>query len=140
MAEESTTPDLVELLRGNIEAANERDFDSTLSYLAPDAVWDMSAVGLGSYHGPDAIRRFFDDWLISYDEFEFEPEEILDFGRGVVLAVIRQSARPAGSTGQVHIRYAQLVVWAEGLIVRTEYYTDIDKARAAAERLAESRG
>jgi ketosteroid isomerase-like protein len=140
MSEESMTPDLVGLLRGNIEAANERDFDSTLSYLAHNAVWDMSAVGLGSYHGLEAIRRFFADWLISYDEFEFEPEEILDFGKGVVLAVIRQSARPAGSTGQVHIRYAQLVVWTDGLIVRTAYYTEIDEARAAAERLAEERG
>ena len=140
MPEESTTPDLVELLRGNIEAANERDFDSTLSYLAPDAVWDMSAVGLGSYNGVATIRGFFEDWLSSYDEFEFAPEEILDFGKGVVLAVIRQSARPVGSTGQVRIRYAQLVVWTGGLIVRTAYYVDIDEARAAAERLAESRG
>jgi ketosteroid isomerase-like protein len=139
MPEESTTPDLVELLRGNIEAANERDFDSTLSYLTPDAVWDMSAVGLGSYHGREAIRRFFEDWLGSYDEFEFEPEEILDFGNGVVLAVIHQSARPVGSTGEVRIRYAQLVIWADRLIASTAYYTDIDEGRAAAERLAESR-
>ena len=140
MAEESTTPDLVELVRGNVEAANERDFDSTLSYLAPDAVWDMSAVGLGNYNGVAAIRGFFEDWLSSYDEFEFAPEEILDFGKGVVLAVIHQSARPVGSTGQVQIRYAQLVVWREGLIVRTAYYNDIDEGRAAAERLADERG
>jgi hypothetical protein len=31
-------------------------------------------------------------------------------------------------------------VWEDGLIVRVTNYTDIDEARAAAERLAEERG
>ena len=37
-------------------------------------------------------------------------------------------------------RYAIVAVWVEGLIVRIMNYTDIDEARGAAERLAESRG
>src|ERR1700676_1670044 len=89
-----------------------------------------------------AWRRFVDSLKIGSARtmsLRFAPEEILDFGKGVVLAVIHQSARPVGSTGQVRIRYAQLVVWREGLIVRTAYYGDIDEGRAAAERLAEER-
>ena len=35
--------------------------------------------------------------------------------------------------------FAYVVVWIEGEISRVTVYTDIDEARAAAERLAESR-
>jgi len=36
--EESTTPDLVELVRRLDEAANRLDFDAAMSFYAPDAV------------------------------------------------------------------------------------------------------
>ena len=51
MSEESTTPDLVELTRGRVEAANRRDFDAMVSFFAPDAVWDLSPMGLGDLRG-----------------------------------------------------------------------------------------
>jgi hypothetical protein len=54
--------------------------------------------------------------------------------------VLRQNARPAASQGHVATRYAAVAVWEEGMIVRATQYSDIDEARAAAERLAESRG
>ena len=52
----------------------------------------------------------------------------------------RTSGRLIGSTSRVEFRYATVAVWEEGLIVRVMGYTDIDQARAAAERLAGSRG
>ncbi len=36
--------------------------------------------------------------------------------------------------------YAAVSVWADGLAMRVTNHTDIDEARAAAERLAEERG
>jgi len=39
MAKESTTPDLVELVRFTFEAANRRDFDAILDVYAPEAIW-----------------------------------------------------------------------------------------------------
>ena len=45
MAEESTTPELVELSRRTIEAYNRRDFDTMLSFLGPDAVWEAASLG-----------------------------------------------------------------------------------------------
>jgi hypothetical protein len=38
------------------------------------------------------------------------------------------------------MRYASVAEWEKGSIVRITNYLDIDKGRAAAERLAESRG
>src|SRR5436305_9544834 len=140
MREESTTPDLVELGRGLFAAANRRDFDAILLRYAPDAVWDMNPLGgLGSFEGHVAIRGFWEDWYASYEDLEIEPAELLDLGNGVGFTVVIQKGRPVGSSAEVRLRYALVSVWLEGLIVRLTNYTDIDEARATAERLAQSR-
>ena len=139
MPEESTTPDLVELVRRANEAANRRDFDALLSFFAPDAVLDLSHRELPSVEGVAAIRALFEDWFEPYEEFAVEQEEVLDLGNGVVFAVTHQNARPAGSAGHVRQREGWVLVWEEGLTVQMTTYGDIDEARAAAERLAEER-
>jgi ketosteroid isomerase-like protein len=138
MPEKSTT-DLVELVRRSAEPANSRDFEGLMHFWAPNAVWDLSPMGLGTYEG-DAIRKFFEDWIGAYDEFQMEVEDVRDLGNGVALAEVVQTARPAGSTGSVQICYVAVSIWAAGLIERNTNYGDIDEARAAAERLAEERG
>jgi len=90
--------------------------------------------------GRTAIRGFGEDMIVAYEEFESRSEEILDLGNGVTLVVWRASGRPVGGTGRVGLRVAIVQVWEEGLIVRATTYDDPDEARAAAERLAESRG
>jgi ketosteroid isomerase-like protein len=140
MSEESTTPDLVELVRRAYEASNHGDFNTMMSFYGRDAIWDMTPMGLGVYEGQVAIRRFFEEWVGSFEEFEIDPEEILDLGVGVTFAIVLQGGRPIGSAGHVELRYAQVTVWVDGLGVRTTNYTDINQARAAAERLVEERG
>jgi ketosteroid isomerase-like protein len=51
MAEESTTPNPVALFRQGVEAATRRDLDKLLSFYAPDAVWDLSPMGVGAFEG-----------------------------------------------------------------------------------------
>jgi len=123
-----------------INATNVRDLDSGLRFYAPGAFWGMSSIGMGTLEGVTAIRAFFEDWIGSYEELEVEIEEILDLGNGIGFAVTRQHGRPTGSTGRVQIRYASVSTWVDGLMVRITTYTDIDEARAAAERLTEERG
>ena len=108
----------------------------------PESVWDASALGLGTYRGVEMIRRSFEEWTAMYEDFEVEVEieEQLDFGSGVILSVTRQRGRVVGSSGYVEFRYAAVTVWADGLIAQVTPFTDIDTARVAAERLAESRG
>ena len=139
MSEESTTPDLVELVRRQLEAVNRRDMDALMSFCPPDGVYDASAGGLGVYEGPVAIRGFLEEWGDAFEELAFKPEEVLDLGHGVTFAVVRQDARPAGSTGYVRPREAYVVEWMASMIARFTVYPDIDEARAAAERLAEER-
>jgi len=140
MAEESTTPDVAELMTRQLEAANRGDLDAFMSAFAPDAVYDTGTSGLGVYEGTVAIRDLIGGWWAAFEEFRLTPEELVDFGNGVGFAVLRHDGRPAGSTGHVNTSQAYEFVLGAGLITRMTVYTDIDEARAVAERLAQERG
>ena len=63
----------------------------------------------------------------------------MDFGNGVTLLISVQKGRPVGSSGYVQLRYAAVTTWADAQIARWTIYTEIDEARAVAERLAHER-
>ena len=140
MPEESTTPDLEELARLGIEALNRRDFDALLPYASPNLVYDTTPSGFGVYEGMPAIREFIEGYWEIFDELAFELAEFVDLGNGMTFAVNRQRAVPLGSTAHVQVWEAHVTEWRDGLAVRITVYTDIDQARAAAERLAEEPG
>jgi ketosteroid isomerase-like protein len=140
MAEESTTPDVVELASRQLEAANRGDLDAFMGVFALDAVYDASRDGLGVYEGQPAIRGLIGGWWSAFEDFRLTPEEFLDLGDGVAFAVLRHDGRPVGSTGYVNTRQAYVSVLVAGLVARMTVYRDIDEARAAAERLASERG
>jgi ketosteroid isomerase-like protein len=141
MSEESTAPDLVELWRVAVEAANRRDIDAIMSVAASDVVYDLSARGLGVFEGKAAARGYVADWFAAFDDLVFEVEEISVLVNGVVLVVISQHGRFEGVAGPVHAREGWVGAHsADGLLQLFSGYGDIDEARAAAERLAEERG
>jgi uncharacterized protein (TIGR02246 family) len=137
MPEKSTTSDLVELVRRQFEAGNRRDLDAVTSSFAPDAVLDGRALG-DHFEGRAAIRSFIEDWFGMYEELEFGLEEVRDLGKGVLFAVVTQNGRPVGSAGHVRQREGWVYVWVGGLVAQLTI-SDIDEARAAAERLAQER-
>jgi ketosteroid isomerase-like protein len=138
MSEESTTPDLVELSRQAFEAVIRRDFSALEGFYAPDAI--LQGAEIGTFEGTAAIRGLFEDMLSPYEEFHGEIEEIIDLGNGVICAVISANGRPVGSSGEVRLRYATVIMWAEAVIEQQTNYVDIHEARAAGERLAQERG
>jgi ketosteroid isomerase-like protein len=139
MPEEATTPDLIARTRHALEGF--RDLDESLKYFAPDAVWEVPQLG-SRFEGPAAIRGFLEDWFNAFKEFEMEIEDILDLGNGVVFVVARSVGVPVGSAGRTQLRevFGYVVLWENHAVARVTAYGDIDEARAAAERLAESRG
>jgi ketosteroid isomerase-like protein len=140
MPEESTTPDLADLARKQLEAVNRRDADTLASFAASGVVYDTSPSGFGVYEGQAAVRDFIEGYWDLFEELRFELEEFVDLGNGVTLSVNRQHARPVASTAYVQAREAHVTEWEDGVVVRVTVYIDIAKARAEAERLAESRG
>jgi len=142
MAEESTTPDLVDLMRRGYAALSTGDLDEALRFLTHDAVVDMTrTIGI-VVHGRDALRAFQEDWLAGYDDVAYAPEEFVDVGNGVAFVRVLQTARPKGTTGQVTQREPNVVITEDGRVVRMVIYpeSELDEARVDAERLAEERG
>jgi len=139
MSEDATTPDLVELVRRSFEPLPSRDIDGIMSFFGPDAVWDLSTGGLGVFRGRAAIREFMEDWFRSYDRIEIDLEEVMQLDSRVTFVVPVQKGRLAGSSAEIEVRYAAVIVWEDGLIESVANYPDIDEARDAAVSLAEER-
>jgi ketosteroid isomerase-like protein len=139
MPEESRRSDVIALTRSRVDAAHSGDIDAMTSFFASDAVWDSSPMGMELYEGRAAIRRFFEDWWRDYELSGAEAEEMLALGNDVTFVVLTLKGRPADSVGEVHLRYAAVTEWVDGMVVRDTNYTDIDEGRGAAERLAGER-
>ena len=135
MSQESTTPDLVELVRKQLEALDRGDLDGVMSSVAEDVVLDGRA---DYFEGRAAIRGFLEDWFRAYEELGFELEEVSHLGGGVVFAVVIQDGRPVGGAGHLRQREGWVYLWMGGSIARLTT-SEVDHARAAAERLAEQR-
>jgi ketosteroid isomerase-like protein len=114
------------------------DIDTAMSMFATDSVWEVRPLGV-TLEGREAIRSFAEAWLGDYEEYRRDTLEARDLGNGVVFAVERQDARLHASPGTVHEQWAITVEWDAQTIVRVTAMRDVDEARAAAERLAESR-
>jgi ketosteroid isomerase-like protein len=145
MPEEPTTPDLEGVLRRSLEAVNRRDFDAALSAWAPDGVLELTPLGLGLLEGGpatghEAIRKLWGDLSGAFEDFESATEEFHDLGGGVTFGVIVLRGRPGGGGGLVETRAGVVTTWRDGRIARATNYTDLDEARAAAQRLAQERG
>jgi ketosteroid isomerase-like protein len=138
MREESTTPDLVEVVTGLFEAAERGDWDALIRHYAPDCVWE-SDDGITDTAGASGVRAWLEEWAGMFDDFAIKVETIVDLGNGVVYSVFHQEGRPVGSTALVGGRGALIYAWVDGLIARVIAHADIDEARAAAERLAKER-
>jgi uncharacterized protein (TIGR02246 family) len=138
MPEESATPDLAGLVLGFAAAPN--DLEPMLRLFAPDAVWEGVPLGL-HFRGVQEIRGFLTDWIGTYEEYEIQPQEVRDLGGGVVIAIVDQVVRPAGTTGTpLREAWAFVFVWTGGVVARVFAYQDIDEARAVAEGLVRERG
>jgi ketosteroid isomerase-like protein len=137
MPEESTTHDLVELVREQVAALARGDLDAVMSAFAEDATLDGRGADNFS-EGRAAIRRFAEDWLGSFEELEWEIEKASHLGGGVVFALVVQDGRLVGSPGRIRQREGWVYLYVGGLIARLTTY-DVDEGRVAAERLAEER-
>jgi ketosteroid isomerase-like protein len=131
-------PNPVELVRQAFDAGNRHDVDAIIGLHVPEAVWDLSDQGLGTFKGVAAIRGWVEDWFETWADLRLDVLEIADLGQGGVFSRVREEGRPANG-GHVEQHRGWVILVGEGKIARTTIYLDIDQARSAAERLAEAR-
>jgi ketosteroid isomerase-like protein len=120
------------------EHVKRREWDSVLSLAASDAVWDMTPVGLGTFHGHDQVRQMWEEWSGAYEEWDIDIDLVDDLGNGVVFVVNHQQGRLAGSSGHVRARGAFLFRWIDGRIAQATIFPDAEEGHAAAQRVAAS--
>ncbi len=106
-------------------------------FTTPDFVWDIEPLGLGLYEGREAYRKFYEDWVSSYDAWSLELEVLEVPAPGLTVAGVVQRGTPRGTDQSVEFRWAQVSVWEGDRIRRAINFSTIEEARAEATRLAE---
>lgn len=87
------------VLRG-YEAFNRGDLDAAIEGFHPDLEWQGPEVlpEEDVYRGVEGVRRFWEQWLELFEDFQIEIEEVIDARENVVvMAVIRGRGRESGA-------------------------------------------
>jgi ketosteroid isomerase-like protein len=131
----------VELAREAYDAYNREGITGILGYLDPEVEWRNAAESpdAGVFIGHKGVVEWQGMVDASFKEMHFEPERIDQLPRGRVLASVRFRFRAPTSGVQVEVPFAHLMTWRDGKVTEFSMHTDIDAARAAAERLAQER-
>ena len=117
----------VEVVRESLSAYVDRGLDALAEFWDADITWRAAEGALddvGEMHGPEAVRRYLEDWIDMFDDVTNVPEEVLDLGDDRVIAVQHATGRAKASGVQTDIRYAVVYTLRDGKIVRGREYLD----------------
>jgi len=125
----------VEVVKRGWEAWIAGDFHALFAVFDPAVQWDTTSFeGWPEdevYYGHEGVRRFFEDWLASWDRYEAGVEEYLDVDDDRVLVLCWQRGYGSGSHVPVEMDWAQLCTLKRGLVCRLEAYSDRQAALEA---------
>src|SRR5204862_4976381 len=124
----------VEIVRRALEAFTRGDIaaalvpvDPAVEIYPPVEDPDMDDV----YRGHEGARKYLEQWLEPWEEFQFETEELIDAGDQVVVTY-RQRGRGKGSGIEIENTRAAVATMRDGKVIRGRVYPD----RAAALKAA----
>jgi ketosteroid isomerase-like protein len=117
----------VDTARSAYEAFGRGDLEALKEMMAEDSTWltsDELPLG-GETRGRDAIIGNFAQIPNYWTSFSVEPEEFIDAGEWVV---IRGTQRAGTDGDSFEAPFAHLMKFADGKLVRGEFYADSAKA------------
>ena len=126
---DTETPTPSEVARTIFEALSKRDLDTAMKFTTDDAVDDF--VAIGEFRGRLAIRRFFDELLAAFPDFDIAVDRIVGDDSAAVVQWHAagtfsggkfQGIEPTGK--RVQIRGVDVMEFAEGLYVHNTIYYD----------------
>ena len=122
----------VELHQRSIDAVNDRDLSAFLALMDDDveAVSRIAAVE-GGLHGHEGIRRWWDEWLGAFPDYEIEVDEIRDLG-DVTVASMRAVGHGAGSNVPFEDNIWLATRWRRGRCIWWRVLYSWDEALEAA--------
>ena len=105
--------------------------DAAAEFWDPEIEWramEGAADDVGVMRGPDALRRYYEDWVDTLADLRAEIEEVLFESGDRVAVVVRNSGRGRASGAAVHGRYYVACVVRDGRIVAGREYATRDEA------------
>ena len=131
LGEVMPTGDWVEAMAD--EQAAQARLDSLREIAWPDLEIAMIGPGgfTGVFHGIDGFREAWDDWLLPFDRYTVEIEELRQRGQHVV-ALARHEATPKGTEATVEGPAAAVMTFRDGRLARIEFNLDPAAALRAA--------
>ena len=127
----------VEVVVGQFEGVNTRDFAAVMDRYAEDVVlvvhgFELGVFGGGEAVGREAVGEWFGDWFRTFDsDYRFEIEEARDWG-DQVFVVATHHGRGRGSGVPSTLRTAYVYTVRRGKVGRVEVWSDRDAALEAA--------
>jgi ketosteroid isomerase-like protein len=110
----------VEVARESYEALNRGDIEAVMANVAGDAevTTIFSAVEGGSYKGPQGLRAWWeDDVLTMFSAVRFDARDLVDFD-GIVIGTVTIHARGRGSAVDVDQQFTHVIRFREGKMIR----------------------
>jgi ketosteroid isomerase-like protein len=122
MAQESEN---VEIVRATVDAINRGDLNQALEAAHEDleADWSNSiAPYSGAYRGRERVRELFESYLEAWEEFRWEPQEIIEVDEARVIVINHIRMRGRGSGVEVDATGAQLWTVTGGKVRSLKIY------------------
>ena len=125
----------VDVVREAWDAWLRGDVNDLFAFFHPEITWDMTHFRDWPdviHRGDEGVRRFLDEWLDVWDDYEVGLDETLAApdGRIVTLAWQRGTGRRSGLP--MEMEWAQISTVRDGKILRVENYDDRSTALKAA--------
>src|SRR3954447_11091484 len=105
--------------------------ESVASLIHPEFVCAGTLLGVETtYTGVDGFRAFWLDWLLPWETYRTETEEITDLGDRV-LQFATEFGRRSGATGEARGDNASVWTFSDGRLIRFHGYSDRTEALEA---------
>lgn len=111
----------VELVRRFFDTYRRGDHEGSLACLDPEVVYEVTQEAPA--RGRGAVRAIWERWESAFGELETIPEEFIDAGEHVVVAV-RYSARGRGSGAEIDQRSYDVCTVRDGFVVRKREFAE----------------
>jgi len=124
----------VEVVRRAFQAFAERGFDAMAEFWDPDIDWRAAEGAIddvGEMHGRDAVRRYMQDWIDTFDDVSNVVEELRGVGDDHVLSIQRMKGRAKLSGIETDVHYALVSTVRDGKVVRAREYLTVEDALKA---------
>jgi len=124
--------DIVPLFRDDAISASMTAASAPFFTSDFECVFVRDDVGRAAYSGLDGLRAAWLDWLLPWESYRTEIEDVIDAHEGRVLVLTRDYARPKGADAEANFKGAPVWTVREGKVARIEFYWNRDEGLAAA--------